>query len=108
MSRRTKDTRQALIKAGIKLIKENGYQDITIESICKSAGTGRSTFYTYFKGIEERVAAYFDVLKTYTPERMAWIFSSSHPSERILRTHLSLFCDPQNYRDVSLYSLRLK
>ena len=108
MARKSKDTEQTIVEAGIKLIKEKGYSDVTIESICRSAGIGRSTFYTYFNGIEELVAAHFKVLNTYTPERMAWIFSSPHPSERVLKTHLSLFCDPQNFRDVSLYSLRLK
>ena len=101
-------TENNIIAVGIRMINEKGFSAVKIESICKAAGIGRSTFYHYFNGKEELVDAYFRSIVSYSPARMAWIFSTPHPAIRILRTHLSLLSDITNCQTVGIYSLQLK
>ncbi len=101
-------TENLIIETGIKMITEMGYANATIAGICAKVGIGRSTFYNYFNGKEELVAAYYGRLSSYSPERMAWIFSAEHVSERIIRTHLALYSDLENNRKSELYALRIK
>lgn len=42
-----------IIDAAIKLFKEHGYENVSINNICKEAGIARSTFYLTFAGKKE-------------------------------------------------------
>lgn len=42
------DTRKNIIDSAFKLIKEHGFQKVTINQICKEAGITKSTFFYYF------------------------------------------------------------
>jgi len=47
------DRRQALLAAGGRLFSRQGYREVSIEEIARSAGVGTGSFYTYFSGKEE-------------------------------------------------------
>lgn len=47
--RQTQRTKKALETAFVELIREKGYNEITIGDIADRANTGRSTFYRYFQ-----------------------------------------------------------
>jgi AcrR family transcriptional regulator len=47
------DRRQALLAAGADLFSRQGYREVSIEEIARSAGVGTGSFYTYFTGKEE-------------------------------------------------------
>jgi AcrR family transcriptional regulator len=42
------DTRQNILSSALSLIKEYGFQKVTINQICKEAGITKSTFFYYF------------------------------------------------------------
>lgn len=46
------ETRQALIKAGIKLFGAHGYAQTSLASICKEAGTTKGALFHHFPGKE--------------------------------------------------------
>ena len=48
-------TRQKLLDAAVKLIEENGLNDLNIENITNAAGCAKGTFYVYFKHKEDVV-----------------------------------------------------
>ncbi len=39
-----------IIDAAVSLFKEHGYQNVSVNDVCKAAGIPRSTFYTVFSG----------------------------------------------------------
>lgn len=49
------DTKRKLVKAGLELLRENGFDAINVEDITKKAGVAKGTFYTYFKRKEDIV-----------------------------------------------------
>lgn len=51
-------TRQALIEASRRLIREKGYEGATLEEICQAANIHVTTFFSYFSGKEELAFAH--------------------------------------------------
>lgn len=45
----TKNAKQ-IIEAAVKLFRERGYENVSVNDICKAAGVARSTFYLTFSG----------------------------------------------------------
>ena len=46
--KKKEQTRQALEKAILCLVIEKGYEDVTVEEVCKKVGISRKTFFNYF------------------------------------------------------------
>jgi len=42
-------TRKTLFECALKLFREKGYNDVTVDDITQAAGTAKGTFYTYFR-----------------------------------------------------------
>lgn len=56
-------TKNKLFEIAIKLIKENGYDNVTISEICKEAKVAKGTFYVHYKSKEDIIkeSYYFDM-----------------------------------------------
>ena len=50
-----KSTREKLLEAGVKLVIEKGFNNISVEDITKTAGVAKGSFYTYFKRKEDLI-----------------------------------------------------
>lgn len=57
MSRKEKAmlTKNKVFEAAIELIKEKGYDDVTVSEICEKAGVAKGTFYVHYKSKEDIV-----------------------------------------------------
>ena len=60
--RRIQRTRKALRKALLELIKEKGYDSISVEEITRQANLGRATFYLHYKDKEDLLVDEFSEL----------------------------------------------
>jgi AcrR family transcriptional regulator len=60
--RRVQRTKQALRKALLELIKEKGYDSISVEEITQRANLGRATFYLHYKDKEDLLVDEFSEL----------------------------------------------
>jgi len=58
--RRVQRTRQALRNALLELIKEKGYDSISVEEITRQANLGRATFYLHYKDKEDLLVDEFN------------------------------------------------
>ena len=41
-------TKRKIFETAVRLIKENGYNNVTISEICKSAGVAKGSFYVHY------------------------------------------------------------
>jgi AcrR family transcriptional regulator len=61
--RRVARTHRALREALIALIRERGWDDVTVQDVCERADVGRSTFYVHFADKEELLVTGFADLR---------------------------------------------
>lgn len=58
MVNRKENTRQAILKAMVSLLKTESFDDITTIKLAKMAGISRSSFYTHYKDKYEMIDYY--------------------------------------------------
>lgn len=46
-------TKNKVFETAIELIKEKGYDNVTISQICENAGVAKGTFYVHYKSKED-------------------------------------------------------
>ncbi|MDR1997218.1 MAG: TetR/AcrR family transcriptional regulator [Candidatus Margulisbacteria bacterium] len=71
-----KETKQKLIDAALKLFKDPGYQDLTIEQLCETVGISKNTYYYYFESKEALLLACIGEQKTLTMQELSKILLS--------------------------------
>jgi len=71
--RRVQRTRQALRTALLELIKEKGYDSISIEEITQHANIGRATFYLHYQDKEDLLLEQFSEMQNETVQLIAAI-----------------------------------
>jgi AcrR family transcriptional regulator len=69
--RRVARTHRALHEALLSLVKERGWDDVTVQDVCERADVGRSTFYLHFADKEELLVSGFGGLRKELRERAA-------------------------------------
>lgn len=60
--RRVQRTRKVLQEAMVQLIREKGYDAITVQDILDRADVGRATFYAHYQSKEDLFMAHHDTL----------------------------------------------
>ena len=55
MAQRTNKTKQLFIKTADKLFFQNGYENVSVDEICKEAGKAKGLFFYYFQKKEDIV-----------------------------------------------------
>lgn len=71
--RRVQRTRKALRTALLNLIKEKGYDSLSIEEITQQANVGRATFYLHYKDKEDLLLEQFSEMQNETVRLIAEI-----------------------------------
>lgn len=79
--------KQQIIDCMQTMIKRHGFENISVEMLCKEASVSRGTFYYYFKNKEEVLVSLYHTVHVYTPARMAWALSAPSDWEKVLRLH---------------------
>jgi len=87
--RRIQRTRQALRKALLELIKEKGYDSLSVEEITQRANLGRATFYLHYKDKEDLLVDEFSELANERAHALseipfsAWLPDLENPDRQI-------------------------
>jgi AcrR family transcriptional regulator len=71
LDRRVQRTHRLLREALISLIKERGWDEVTVQDVCERADVGRSTFYIHFADKEELLISGFGDLRKALREHAA-------------------------------------
>jgi AcrR family transcriptional regulator len=61
MGTRTSESKQKILLTAIDLIKEKGYDSMTLKDICTEANVSKNTFYYYFKSKEDLLLQFYGI-----------------------------------------------
>lgn len=66
----TKVTDDSIMVTAIKLFKQDGFESVTVNALCRACQITKPTFYYHFKGKEELISRYFRKLVTALPGQL--------------------------------------
>ena len=68
--KQAEQTKKKIFETAVSLIKEKGYNNITISEICKTAGVAKGSFYVHYKSKEDIVReSYYADMGEYIQQR---------------------------------------
>jgi AcrR family transcriptional regulator len=82
VDRRVERTRQLLSEALVSLIREKGYEAMTVQDIIDRANVGRSTFYTHFVDKDDLLLNGLQSLRTALEQHQKLALRESAPAEQ--------------------------
>ncbi len=82
-TRRKREVRQKIYTSAIDLFRRRGYERTTIQDICDVADTAKQTFFNYFPGKEDLLAAYHSELIREILEQISRM-SQSSPTDSVI------------------------
>src|SRR3954463_11168767 len=86
---RVSDAKDRLLEAAITLVWRNSYGAVSVEDICNEAGVKKGSFYYFFPGKNELVAAAFRHYWAGVRPELARVFPPGAPPIERLRTFFS-------------------
>jgi TetR/AcrR family transcriptional repressor of nem operon len=94
------DAKDRLLDAAIKLVWRNSYGAVSVEDICQEAGVKKGSFYHFFPGKNELVAAAFRKFGESIRPEYDRIFSPTVPPIDRLRSFISFVVSKQKHMHV--------
>ncbi len=99
--RRVQRTREVLRGALFSLIREKGFEALTVQDIIDRANVGRATFYAHFDNKEDLLLSGFDKLRAALKERQRQALSyRGRVEERAFAFSHELFAHIDDHRDL--------
>jgi len=99
--RRVQRTRLTLRSAMVSLIREKGFEALTVQDIIDRADVGRSTFYSHFKSKEDLLGGSVEMMRsTLRKFQRQAIAGPASPRERMFAFAHELFAHAEQHRDV--------
>ena len=99
--RRIQRTRGLLRSAMVSLIREQGFEALTVQHIIDRTNVGRSTFYAHFKSKEDLLTGSVEIMRsTLRRIQLRAASGSASPRERMFAFAHDLFAHAEQHRDV--------
>src|SRR5262245_58324705 len=99
--RRVERTEQLIRGALLSLIKEKGFEDLTVQEIIDRANVGRATFYAHFDNKDDLLVSGFEDLRASLKMRQREAFKRGRTvEERALGFSEEVFAHTHEYREV--------
>lgn len=86
--KKKKQTRDALLRAALKLFSRKGFENTSIDELAKNAGIGKGTVYSYFRTKSEIFLAFCEDQLEYVYKELA---EKSDPQAPLIDQLLTLF-----------------
>lgn len=83
MPHKDNETKRLILKKALELIKQNGYDNVTLNDICQAAGISRHTFYYYFSSKDDILRDFYQIPRDISQERLSSILSAENNVEQL-------------------------
>jgi AcrR family transcriptional regulator len=100
IDRRAARTRESLERAHLALIRQQGYDALTIKDICAAANVSRSTFYAHYAGKDDLKRKSLRHLRSFLAARQQETPMHGDSSERSLAFSLPMFEHAREHIDL--------
>ena len=82
MAYKTNETKNRIIATALELIKKSGYDNITINEICKCCDISKHTFYYYFTSKDDILLKFHTIPNEITMEKLPKILEAENNVEK--------------------------
>ena len=82
MSTKTNKSKQKILLTTINLIKENGYDSVTLNDICTAANISKTTFYYYFESKDDLILQFYKIPNDTMMNNLTSIFMEENTVEQ--------------------------
>lgn len=83
MKERKNSTKDRIVEQSKLLFDTKGYDNVTINDICKACGISKHTFYYYFKAKEDILKSFYSIKSEFTAKIMMEIMEEKHNINRL-------------------------
>ena len=83
------ENRKKIIDAAVALIKENGYESLNVQAICRKAFVARSTFYYQFHSLDEVLSHCFKIDYVIDQSISKKINAFTNPLDKLVCFHIA-------------------
>jgi AcrR family transcriptional regulator len=83
MSKQT--TKELLLTTAIRLFQERGFDNVTVDDVCKETDVTKTAFYYHYKSKDELIRDFFSVDHMLTTTELASILSATDYASQVLR-----------------------
>jgi AcrR family transcriptional regulator len=84
------DTKTKIIKQALYLFKEHGFNNVSINAVCKACGITKGTFYYHFNSKEDLLDGFYSLLTEQSSTEALELLKSSSVIEQLWRTFENL------------------
>ncbi len=82
MNKKDNQTRQKILTVALELIREKGYDSVTINDICAAAEVSKHTFYYYFESKDELLSEFRNIPRGLTAGTLSSILAAENNLEQ--------------------------
>ena len=86
---KSKETKERIFQAAIRILQRNGYENLSIKNICEEAGVSNGSFYHHFKTKDDLLSYYIEAQPTMNPELLALPSGKDAAKEAIVEVYLN-------------------
>lgn len=104
---KAKSTRRAIIEAAAQLVRQKGFEKMTVRDVCDRAGVTTGAFYHHFASKEALLVQGFSSLDDYLEEALG-AYDYRHPAEKLmaLLQCYAQYMEDFGWQNMSLYYTR--
>ena len=86
---KSKETKEKIFQAAIRILQRNGYENLSIKNICEEAGVSNGSFYHHFKTKDDLLSYYIEDQPTVNPELLDIPQSTTEAKDAIVGVYLN-------------------
>lgn len=101
------ETEKNLLKTAVRLIEKNGYNNVSVDRICREAKVAKGTFYLYFKSKTDILLEILSEINVEMFKNKTWVDSVSPEQQLIEYTHCYLGVVTQQGHEFSKVILKI-
>jgi TetR/AcrR family transcriptional regulator, acrAB operon repressor len=96
ITEKKKTKRENIAKSCLELFSINGFHNVTVSEIAKTAGIGKGTVYEYFSNKEDIVLELMECLQSDYDKKLVEFTNDNIDTKQFIYTIFDIFIDEQN------------